>query len=316
MVERERSNRILLAIDGSDQSMNAVKYVSVMMPPERTEVVLFNVNSEPRELYQHLEENPLYRSKLTKIRSWRAEQHKSISNTLNNAFHLLVNAGFPHNAVKMKSQSLRKDITSDIVQESYQEYNAAVPGRPGLGKIKDAFIGSVATKLVGKIKHIPLIVVGGEPLSKKVLMAFDGSEGALRSVAHLGDLTGGNDGSVTLFSVLRSLGTLEFQAKRAIRVEDEMGWLEANQDKLDKAIGDAKDSLVRAGYASGSVNQEIIAGKMSRAGSIVEKAKGGGYDTIVAGRRRFLHFVEEFVLGRVSLKILQLADRQAVWIVS
>ncbi len=35
--------KILLAVDGSDQSLDAIRYVSGMVPPENTQIVLFHV---------------------------------------------------------------------------------------------------------------------------------------------------------------------------------------------------------------------------------------------------------------------------------
>ena len=47
---------------------------------------------------------------------------------------------------------------------------------------------------------------------------------------------------------------------------------------------------------------------------ILQEAKEGGYGTIVMGRRG-LSKVHEFLLGRVTTKVLQRAEKFAVWIV-
>ncbi len=59
----------------------------------------------------------------------------------------------------------------------------------------------------------------------------------------------------------------------------------------------------------------MITGVSSRAGAIVEEAKRGGCGTIVMGRRG-LSKVEEFFMGRVSNKVINLARDMAVWLVS
>jgi hypothetical protein len=60
---------------------------------------------------------------------------------------------------------------------------------------------------------------------------------------------------------------------------------------------------------------KIITGVASRAAAIYEEALRGGYGTIVAGRKGISR-VEEFNMGRVTSKLLQLAKGLAVWIVA
>jgi nucleotide-binding universal stress UspA family protein len=53
----------------------------------------------------------------------------------------------------------------------------------------------------------------------------------------------------------------------------------------------------------------------SRAFAVVEEAQAGGYGTIVVGRRG-ISKVEEFLLGRVSSKVVGQAAQAAVWVVN
>ena len=41
----KKKNRILVAVDGSEQSLNAVRYVGRMLVPEQTAIKLFHVAS-------------------------------------------------------------------------------------------------------------------------------------------------------------------------------------------------------------------------------------------------------------------------------
>lgn len=316
MQTKKDRNKILIAVDGSDRSLDAVRYVSIVFPPQETEVVLFNVNPEIPELYRDMEQNILFSSKMPQIRGWRAEQDKFISEFMNKALEVLVDAGFPMDLVKMKAEGKKIGITRDIIKECRKNYSAVVVGRIGVSKVKDLLIGSVATKLVGKIKQIPLVIVGGVQHPKKIIIAFDGSEGARKGVAYIGSLLGASDCEVMLSHILRSLGTLKRGATRLFSPEKELEWLEENKNKIEPAIDKAKNILTKAGLTANSVQSQILTNKKSRAGSILEEAKTGGYGTIVVGRRRDISFGEEFIIGRVSHKILQLADNLAVWMVS
>jgi nucleotide-binding universal stress UspA family protein len=73
--------------------------------------------------------------------------------------------------------------------------------------------------------------------------------------------------------------------------------------------------LGKAGVKGDQVSTKVVTGVASRAKAIVEEARKGGYGTIVMGRRG-LSRLEEFYMGRVSNKVLQLAKEMAVWVVN
>ena len=73
--------------------------------------------------------------------------------------------------------------------------------------------------------------------------------------------------------------------------------------------------MENVGIEGDRISTKIVTGVSSRAKAVVEEAKNGGYSTIVVGRRG-LSRVEEFFMGRVSKKVMQLAQEMAVWVVS
>jgi nucleotide-binding universal stress UspA family protein len=80
---------------------------------------------------------------------------------------------------------------------------------------------------------------------------------------------------------------------------------------LERAVG----RLEKAGLRPDRISTKTVSGVASRAKAIIEEANNGGYGTIVVGRRG-LSRVEEFFMGRVSNKVMQLAKEMAVWVVS
>ena len=62
--------KILLAVDGSDQTLEAVRYIGTLVRPDMTEIVLFYVGSGFPEVFWDMNRNPLYRSKKTKVMGW------------------------------------------------------------------------------------------------------------------------------------------------------------------------------------------------------------------------------------------------------
>jgi nucleotide-binding universal stress UspA family protein len=59
----------------------------------------------------------------------------------------------------------------------------------------------------------------------------------------------------------------------------------------------------------------LVSDVPSRAEAIVKEAREGDYGTIVLGRRG-LSKVQEFLLGRVSNKVINIIRRRALWIVT
>lgn len=304
--------KILMAVDGSDQALNAVRYVSSVFPAERTRVVLFSVRAAVPESFLDLRKDAAFRSTMLSISAWETQTKKDLEAFMARSKTVLMEAGFPDKNVTITIQPKKTGIARDILQESYNGYNAVIVGRTGVSKIKDFVLGSVANKLVGKIPHIPVVVVGGNPTSKKVIVGFDGSEGANRAVSAVAAMLDPNNTAVTLCHIVRHL-SMNFGGDFLFTSEMERGWLDEATKEMMPLIRKAESRLVEAGFAPGNLFVEILAEEVSRAFRLVKIAASSDAGTIVVGRRG-LSMVEEFILGRVSTKVLNMAGNHAVWI--
>ena len=298
--------RILLAVDGSDQAFEAVRYVSQLFPPNRLEVVLFHVTSKIPESFWDIEKNPTFRHQLAPVAAWAVQQQTAIQEFMEKSRQLFVEQGVPEEAVSIKSQERQVGIARDITREAQKDYDSVVVGRWGVSKLKDLVWGSIANKLVGHLTHIPLCVVGGAPEAGKILVALDTSEEGMGTVDYLGTMVDGTDWGITLFHVIRGLDFVLPETGEIL--QDIEGAVKA---LLEQAVG----RLEKAGLRPEQISTKTASGVASRAKAIVEEAKNGGYGTIVVGRRG-LSRVEEFFMGSVSSKVMQLAQEMAVWVVS
>jgi len=298
--------RILLAVDGSDQAFEAVRYVSQLFPPNRLEVVLFHVTSKIPESFWDIEKNPTFRHQLAPVAAWATQQQTAIQEFMEKSRQLFVEQGVPEGAVSIKSQERQVGIARDIVREAQKDYDSVVVGRWGVSKLKDLVWGSIANKLVGHLTHIPLCVVGGAPEAGKILVALDTSEEGMGTVDYLGTMVDGTDWGITLFHVIRGLDFVLPETGEIL--QDIEGAVKA---LLEQAVG----RLEKAGLRPEQISTKTASGVASRAKAIVEEAKNGDYGTIVVGRRG-LSRVEEFFMGSVSSKVMQLAQEMAVWVVS
>ena len=298
--------RILLAVDGSDQAFETVRYVSQLLPPNRLEVVLFHVTSKIPESFWDIKKNPTFRHQLAPVAAWAMQQRTAIQEFMEKSRQLFVEQGVSEKAVTIKTQERQVGIARDIAREAQKDYDSVVVGRWGVSKLKDLVWGSTANKLVGHLIHMPLCVVGGTPEAGKILVALDTSEEAMGTVDYVGTMVDGTDWGITLFHVIRGLDFVLPETGEIL--QDIEGPVEAF---LEQAVG----RLEKAGLRPDQISTKTASGVASRAKAIVEEAKNGGYGTIVVGRRG-LSRVEEFFMGRVSNKVMQLAQEMAVWVVS
>ena len=306
--------KVLVLIDGSNQSLAAVRYIGGVLKPEKTKIVLFHVDPALPESFWDLQKSPEFRSKLTPVRAWVTQQKNFIDDGMTKAGKILFKSGFPADAVSVKIQTRKRGISRDILHEATDgDYKMVVVGRTGINKFKDLVLGSVANKLIGNLVNIPLVVVGGKPNPNKFIIAFDGSKGSMRSVSTVAAILNNAISEIMICHVIRSIGIEKLTLSETPLPE--FDWAELCVKKIEPAIEEAKRRFVSAGLDSEKIYGKILTEKPSRAGGIIAEAKAGGFGTIVVGRRG-LSAVEEFFIGRVSRKVLHMAKKMAVWIVN
>ncbi len=311
-MENQNQKKLLLAVDGSDYALNAVKYVAELGPFQKMKVTLFHVFSGVPESYRDLEKDPQFFKAAREVLAWEMQQKKKIQKSMEQAEQTLVRTGIPQGAVTMKIQNRIKGIARDIINEAQAGYDAVVVGRKGMNTFQEIVMGSIATKIVHKLSFLPLLMIGSIPPDKKILVALDRSETAMRAVNFVAETLGGFDFKITLFHVIR--GYWDFQAGIA-----DLYLTQESAERAEKEMGEvfarAKQRLVDAGFKPDQITAKVVSGVHSRAGSIVNEARAGDYGTIVLGRRG-LSVVEEFVMGRVGNKVINTIRNRAVWVVT
>ena len=292
--------KMLLALDGSDNSLEIVKYVGKIPEFREMEMVLFNVHSKIPEAYWDLERNSSAAWRIGEARTWEKEREKVIQQCMQKAEKILLRAGFPKESVKVKIHNRNRGFARDIAKEAKRDYNGVLVGRKGMSNLKDLVLGSIATKLIEKISFTPILVVGKKPATGSVLLAVDGSENAARAVDYVGKLLGGSDYAARFIHVIRS---------------DNPEYVSERKMEMNGVFDEAKSVLMESGFDPDRITTKIITGARSRAAAVVQEAKQEGYGTIVVGRRG-LSRVKDFLMGRVSNKLIHLAKNHAVWVVN
>jgi nucleotide-binding universal stress UspA family protein len=292
--------KFLLAVDGSDQAFEAVRYVSRLFPPNRMEVILFHVLTKVPENFWDIEKEPEYRHKVATISAWELQQKKEQQGFMERARQLFLDRNVPEDAVIIKIRERKVGIARDIINESRNDYGGVVVGRWGMSLLKDFLWGSIANKLLGRLTNVPLCVVGGAPQIGKILVAIDASKGAMRAVDYVGTMADSTNWEVKLFNAVRGLDREElYRAEKSMK----------------SVFEEAHRYLEKAGFNRSQITTRTVTGVSSRAAAISVEALRGGYGTIVLGRRGLSH-VEEFNMGRVSNKVIHMAREIAVWLVA
>jgi hypothetical protein len=125
----------------------------------------------------------------------------------------------------------------------------------------------------------------------------------------------GGSFDITLMTVLKGFGGPQGVHEAIFGGEGEKGLMAEVDRELRAKLDSAKNGMVTAGVPAGRIQTELQTGAASRSGAIYETAKRGGFGTIVVGRRG-LSRIQEFYMGRVGNKVMQMAREMAIWVVS
>jgi nucleotide-binding universal stress UspA family protein len=308
----KNQKKILLAVDGSEDALCAVRYVSKLAPFHNMKIVLFNVFSSIPESYRDLAKDPLFAQSAREVEAWEMQKRKVIQEYMDKAQQILLRSGVPQDAVTINIHNRKKGIARDIIQEAKEGYSCVVVGRKGMSIYKEIVVGSVATKIIEKLSFLPVLMIGRIPLDEKILLPLDSSENAMRALEYVATTLGGFDFNITLLHVIR--GVRYFQAEIPELFLSKVQ-IEAAEKEISSVFDKAKRCLTDAGFRLDQITTKVITDAYSRAEAIVKEARDGDYGTIVLGRRG-LSRVEEFFMGRVSKKVIQTIRNRAVWVVT
>ena len=136
-------------------------------------------------------------------------------------------------------------------------------------------------------------------------------ESVKRSVDLVADLLGDFPARVELVHVLRSR---EGAIPACHPLYAPTGFVQARKKEIEPAFEKARMSLSKAGLPSRRIRSETISGVRSRAEAIAEKATREKFGVIVLGRKGLTR-AEEFFIGRVANKLVQMATHPTIWIV-
>jgi len=306
--------KILIAVDGSIHSKNAVRY-AVQASSFVNDLNYTILNVQPvisQFLTDEAKRSVKARSALEKFNKQQAE----ISTSLLEFYKAqMIQMNIDSKLIDIKTLPRKTGLAKDILEYAQENrYDAIVVGRRGLSRLQEVFMGSLTTILLEHSKAVPVWVVDGDITSSKIMIAVDGSESALRAVDHLSFMVGKNPNiSITLFHVIPNI-----KDYCPVDFDDKTGELEDIIIQGDKrcvenffvhAIRKFKDACIMENQIQ--IKEEHGSGNVGK--MIADEAKKGNYGTVVIGRSGMN---KSFFMGSVSKYVIDKASGFAVWLVS
>jgi nucleotide-binding universal stress UspA family protein len=156
-------------------------------------------------------------------------------------------------------------------------------------------------------------------MNKKILVAIDDSENAVRAVEFIAN-SFTTDNKITLFNVITDTAALcemnspeltpYFKSQQSSFCVLE----EKKKELVNQVVQKARNILMDAGFDENNIAVKSEVKKSGVARDIVKEAESG-YNVIVMGRRG-VSGIKEFILGSVSQKVFNLAKDISVVVVN
>ena len=309
--------KVLIAVDGSSYSLQSIKYVATLCPGSPVEVGLLHVlPMASEELLWQISVDENFKSKIKEqYERFNDECQRAAQKFLDRAKEILVDSGcyVPDLIITMLRQ-WQSGIARDIMTEAKKGYDAVVIGRRGIGRIEGLMLGSVSAQVVQGVDWIPVWVIGGEVISGKMLLAVDASLNSRQAVIYAAPYAAQTGAEVTLLHVVRKFfpGGSPYLTSAGEEIETALN--ENLKAKIQGMFDEYKGRLEKEGVAPERISTKCTIGSYSRAADILGAAREGNYGTVIMGRRG-ISAVREFILGRVTTRVLNGAEGLAVWIV-
>lgn len=156
-------------------------------------------------------------------------------------------------------------------------------------------------------------------MDKKVLVAIDDSENAMRAVEFIANLFA-TDNKITLFNVIQDTAALcemnspeltpyfKSQQRSFCTLE------EKKQELVNQALQNAREILMNAGFDENNITIKSEIKKRGVARDIIKEAQSG-YHVIILGRRG-MSGIKDFILGSISQKVFNSAKDISVLFVN
>lgn len=305
--------KILLAVDDSVHSKNAIRYVhSVSSFVNDLSYILFNVQPPVSQfLTDEAKTSIRAQGALEKMKRTYAKKAQTMLEVHKAQMTAM---GIDEARIELITKPRKSGLAKDVLEYAQEKsYDAIVVGRRGLSRVQEVFMGSLTTNLLEHSRVIPVWIIDGEVTSEKIMIATDGSESSLRAVDHFSFMAANNpDINITLLHViprLKDFCKIDFDEE-----DKELEEIIINGDRrcVESFLLHAHKKFKDAGIRNDQIEIKEVRAMSNVGKAIIEEVQTGGYGTVVVGRRGISN---AFFMGSVSKYVLDKASNRAVWLV-
>ena len=306
--------KILVAVDGSVFSFNALRYLAQLFTDlEDISVhLLYVVPSPPLpvgsewidEKDRLLTLSPEVRGRYSKARRFMEE-----------AVLQLGRRGIAPAEINCQVQLSRTGVAADIIFEAKRGlYDALLIGRRGVGTIEEMIGGSISSTAARQCYELPIWIVDGKVNSRKFLLPVDTSFNSLKAADHLGFILQGNPYAEICLLHLSTLvgGNTQPDWPELHRLWGEE-WCAEHLRLPDSVFHAPELILLERGVAADRISRHHEGKCFAAHRPIIRKSVVDDYGTIVIGRRA--KSKKKGFFHGVSDKVLEIASGVAIWIV-
>ncbi|OGQ99785.1 MAG: universal stress protein [Deltaproteobacteria bacterium RIFOXYD12_FULL_50_9] len=306
--------KILVAVDGSLYSFNAINYLSRLFTDlENVHIHLFCVvsNTMGQAGREWLNEGEILSVASPETR----KNLQTAKRFMNEATLQMAHRGIAPEQVSTTVQFNRMSPAKDIMQEARKGmYDALVIGRRGLGRLEKLIVGSTSATILDICHDVPVWIIDGHVDSRKIILPIDGSPNSLRAADHLGFILDGNPhAEITLFN-----SEAMFAGKDKINPQEfyqQWGeeWCNDHLIRPDSLFHAPEQILLEHHVPAAKIHRLSTKKGFNPSSQIVRQALIDGFGTIVMGRRG--GEIAKGIFKGVSDQVIATAEDVAVWIV-
>ena len=154
------AQKILLAIDDSENAIRAVEFVANTFTADNL-ITLFNVVQDTATMCEmnSPELTPYFTSQQSSFCLLEEKKKELVTEALQKSKTILLDAGFEEKNITIKAELKKDGVARDIIKEAQSGYNVIVMGKRGVSGIKDFLLGSISQKVFNLAKDISVLFV-------------------------------------------------------------------------------------------------------------------------------------------------------------
>lgn len=306
--------KILVAVDGSIFSFNALRYLGQLFTDldDISVHLLYVLPNPPLPIgSEWVEENDRMLSLSPAMRA----RYAGAKRFMEEACLQLGRRGIAPQQISCNVQLSRAGVAADIVYEAKKGiYDALLIGRRGVGAIEEMIGGSVSSSATQHCNELPIWVVDGKVNARKFLLPVDTSFNSLKAADHLGFILQGNPYAEIFMLHLSALvgGNTEpdWHELESLWGKD---WCFEHLSRPDSVFHAPEQMLLERGINKDQIFRRHGGHCFAPHKPIFREAVLQDCGTIVIGRRSQCK-TKSFFHG-VSDKVLDIASQIAIWVV-